>query len=98
MVRSKSVTNRLSLQIVLRGLANPPGSVDVIPTAGCAQCAWCSLPTCVRAWTFLFEAVNFQPLFVCHDKFLTILASIVCYDAMTAGRLLELAIFGGVDA
>ncbi len=32
-VRSKSFTNRFSLQIVLRGLANPPGSVDVIPTA-----------------------------------------------------------------
>ena len=39
-VRFKSFTNRFSLQIVLRGLANPPGSVDVIPTAGCAQCAW----------------------------------------------------------
>jgi hypothetical protein len=49
-VRSKSFTNRFSLQIVLRGLANPPGSVDVIPTAGCAQCAWCSLLTIVRAW------------------------------------------------
>ena len=49
-VRSKSFSNRLSLQIVLRGLANPPGSVDVIPTAGCAQCAWCSLLTFVRAW------------------------------------------------
>ena len=47
---SKSVTNRFSLQIVLRGLANPPGSVDVIPTAGCAQCARCSLLTFVRAW------------------------------------------------
>jgi hypothetical protein len=49
-VCSKSFTNRFSLQIVLRGLANPPGSVDVIPTAGCAQCAWCSLLTFVRAW------------------------------------------------
>ena len=51
-VRSKSFTNRFSLQIVLRGLASakPPGSVDVIPTAGCAQCAWCSLLTIVRAW------------------------------------------------
>ena len=49
-VRAKSFTNRFSLQIVLRGLANPPGSVDVIPTAGCAQCAWCSLLTIVRAW------------------------------------------------
>jgi hypothetical protein len=36
-VRSKSFTNRLSSQIVLRGLANPPGSVDVIPTAGCTH-------------------------------------------------------------
>ena len=35
-VRFNSFTNRYSLQIVLRGLANPPGSVDVIPTAGCA--------------------------------------------------------------
>ena len=26
---------------------------------------------------FLFEAVNFLPLFVCHDKFSAILASIV---------------------
>ncbi len=44
--------NRLySFTFVLRGLANPPGSVDVIPTAGCAQCAWCSLRrfSCVRA-------------------------------------------------
>jgi hypothetical protein len=49
-IRSESFTNRFSLQIVLRGLANPPGSVDVIPTAGCAQCAWCSLLTIVRAW------------------------------------------------
>jgi hypothetical protein len=49
-IRSESFTNRFSLQIVLRGLANPPGSVDVIPTAGCAQCAWCSLLTFVRAW------------------------------------------------
>ena len=49
-VCSKSFTNRFSLQIVLRGLANPPGSVDVIPTAGCAQCAWCSFLTFVRAW------------------------------------------------
>jgi hypothetical protein len=49
-LRSKSFTNRFSLQIVLRSLANPPGSVDVIPTAGCAQCAWCSLLTIVRAW------------------------------------------------
>ena len=48
-VRSKSFTNRFSLQTVLRGLTNPPGSVDVIPTAGCAQCAWCSLLTFVRA-------------------------------------------------
>ena len=31
MVRFNSFTNRYSLQIVLRGLANPPGSVDVIP-------------------------------------------------------------------
>ncbi len=29
-VRSKSSPNHLSLQIVLRGLANPPGSVDVM--------------------------------------------------------------------
>jgi hypothetical protein len=49
-VRSKSFPNRLSLQIVLRGLANSPGSVDVIPTAGCAQCTWCSVLTFVRAW------------------------------------------------
>jgi hypothetical protein len=49
-IRSESFTNRFSLQIVLRGLANPPGSVDVIPTAGCAQCAWCSLLTIVRAF------------------------------------------------
>ena len=30
-------------------LPSPPGSVDVIPTAGCAQCAWCSLRRFVRA-------------------------------------------------
>ncbi len=44
--------NRLvlySFTFVLRGLAFPPGSVDVIPTAGCAQCAWCSLWRFVRA-------------------------------------------------
>ena len=29
-VRSKSSPNHLSLQIVLRGLANPPGSLDVM--------------------------------------------------------------------
>jgi hypothetical protein len=54
-IRSESFTNRFSLQIVLRGLANPPGSVDVIPTAGCAQCAWCSLLTivCQCAWCSL---------------------------------------------
>jgi hypothetical protein len=53
-IRSESFTNRFSLQIVLRGLANPPGSVDVIPTAGCAQCAWCSLLTMVCALGALF--------------------------------------------
>ena len=31
-------------------MPSPPGSVDVIPTAGCAQCARCSLLTFVRAW------------------------------------------------
>ena len=30
--------------------ALPPGSVDVIPTAGCAQCARCSLLTIARAF------------------------------------------------
>ena len=30
--------------------------------------------------TFLLEAVNFVPLFVCHVKFSTILASIVGYE------------------
>ena len=56
---SKSVTNRFSLQIVLRGLANPPGSVDVNPlldvrlvlSPNVRACvgAWCSLLTLVRS-------------------------------------------------